>query len=67
MLFRQSLNEAKNKSIKIEVEDEYIINSKGRLTLLNPKCPIHGDRHITENCWTSNQLETIMGIGGLLP
>ena len=55
------INEAKNKSIKIEVDDEYIINSKGRLTLLNPKCPIHRDRHITENGWTSNQLETITG------
>jgi hypothetical protein len=53
--------EANKKSITLEIDDDYFINSKSRLALLNPKCPIHGDKYITENGWTSNKLDTITG------
>lgn len=52
---------ANKKSITLEIDDNYFMNSKNRLALLNPKCPIHGDKHITENGWTSNKLDTITG------
>jgi len=49
------------KSTTLEIDGDCQINAKGRLALLNPTCPIHGTKYITENGWTSNIFETITG------
>ncbi len=54
--------ENKNKnSTTLEIDGDYHINSKGRLALVKPECPIHGTRYMTENGWTSNKLDMITG------
>ena len=49
------------KSTTLEIDGDYEINSKGRLALHEPACPIHGTKYITKNGWTQNILETITG------
>ncbi len=51
----------KTKSITIEMDGDYEINSDGRLALKNPACQIHGTLYITKNGWTKNTLEIITG------
>lgn len=56
------LIEDKNKkSTTLEIEGDYSINSKGRLELQNPECPVHGSGYMVKNGWTTNTLYTITG------
>lgn len=55
------VKDEKKESRTIEIDGEYEINSKGRLALMNPACPIHGNQYITKNGWTRNTLELITG------
>ena len=55
------VKEEKTESKIIEIDGDYEINSKDRLALKKPGCPIHGTQHITKNGWTKNILELITG------
>ena len=63
MIVEESIkvNEEETESKTLEIDGEYEINSKGRLAMIYPECPIHGNKHMTKNGWTSNTLELITG------
>jgi hypothetical protein len=55
------INEDKIEPTTIEMDGDFEITTEGRLALMDPACPIHGNQYITKNGWTRNTLALITG------